>query len=59
MSEVYYRVQIIKNTGNGTEYGNRLEDTISAIQTRIAEGDSSTTALRTQSSSQLRLIKRS
>ncbi|MEZ9289870.1 DUF11 domain-containing protein [Vibrio lentus] len=40
-SEVYYRVQI-KNTGNGTEYGNRLEDTISAIQTRIAE-DSSTT----------------
>ena len=29
-SEVYYRVQI-KNTGNGTEYGNRLEDTLSLI----------------------------
>lgn len=39
-SEVYYRVQI-KNTGNGIEYGSRLEDTISAIQTRIAE-DAST-----------------
>lgn len=40
-SEVYYRVQI-KNTGNGTEYGSRLEDTISAIETRIAEDASST-----------------
>ncbi|CAK1741548.1 putative repeat protein (TIGR01451 family) [Vibrio crassostreae] len=39
-SEVYYRVQI-KNTGSGIEYGSRLEDTISAIQTRIAE-DAST-----------------
>ncbi len=39
-SEVYYRVQI-KNTGNGIEYGSRLEDTISEIQTRIAE-DAST-----------------
>ncbi|CAH7341992.1 conserved hypothetical protein [Vibrio chagasii] len=35
-SEVYYRVEI-KNTGDGTEYGSRLEDAISAIQTRIAE----------------------
>ena len=39
-SEVYYRIQL-KNNGYGTEYGSRLKDTISAIQTRIAE-DSST-----------------
>ncbi|YCO02348.1 hypothetical protein ACB087_01520 [Vibrio sp. VNB-15] len=38
-SEVYYRVQL-KNDGYGTEYGSRLVDTISAIQTRIAEDNS-------------------
>ncbi|MHA2706800.1 hypothetical protein [Vibrio owensii] len=35
-SEVYYRIQL-KNNGYGTEYGSHLKDTISAIQTRIAE----------------------
>nr|WP_156144394.1 DUF11 domain-containing protein [Vibrio jasicida] len=35
-SEVYYRIQL-KNNGYGTEYGSQLKDTISAIQTRIAE----------------------
>lgn len=35
-SEVYYRIQL-KNDGYGTEYGSHLKDTISAIQTRIAE----------------------
>ncbi|WP_086970295.1 DUF11 domain-containing protein [Vibrio coralliirubri] len=39
-SEVYYRVEI-KNTGDGIEYGSRLEDAISEIQTRVAE-DSTT-----------------
>ncbi len=39
-SEVYYRVEI-KNMGDGIEYGSRLEDAISEIQTRIAE-DSTT-----------------
>nr|WP_104029368.1 DUF11 domain-containing protein [Vibrio jasicida] len=38
-SEVYYRIQL-KNNGYGTEYGSRLKDTISAIQTRIAEDNS-------------------
>ncbi|WP_374222446.1 hypothetical protein [Vibrio sp. B1ASS3] len=38
-SEVYYRIQL-KNNGYGTEYGARLKDTISAIQTRIAEDNS-------------------
>lgn len=35
-SEVYYRI-LLKNNGNGTEYGSRLKDTISSIRTRIAE----------------------
>lgn len=35
-STVFYKVQI-KNNGDGTEYGSRITDTISAIQTRIAE----------------------
>nr|WP_199438037.1 DUF11 domain-containing protein [Vibrio owensii] len=35
-SEVYYRIQL-KNNGYGTEYGSHLKDTISTIQTRIAE----------------------
>ncbi|MFV8458193.1 hypothetical protein ACNO5M_24270, partial [Vibrio owensii] len=39
-SEVYYLVRL-KNSGFGTEYGGRLKDTISNIQTRIAE-DSAT-----------------
>ncbi|WP_330142925.1 hypothetical protein [Vibrio campbellii] len=38
-SEVYYRI-LLKNNGYGTEYGSRLKDTISAIQTRIAEDNS-------------------
>ncbi|MFH0289374.1 hypothetical protein ACGRSR_17370 [Vibrio owensii] len=38
-SEVYYRIQL-KNNGYGTEYGSHLKDTISAIQTRIAEDNS-------------------
>ncbi|WP_409593993.1 hypothetical protein [Vibrio owensii] len=38
-SEVYYRIQL-KNNGYGTEYGSQLKDTISAIQTRIAEDNS-------------------
>ncbi|WP_155647778.1 DUF11 domain-containing protein [Vibrio sp. CUB2] len=38
-SEVYYRIQL-KNNGYGTEYGSRLKDTISAIQTRLAEDNS-------------------
>lgn len=38
-SEVYYRI-LIKNNGYGTEYGSHLKDTISAIQTRIAEDNS-------------------
>lgn len=38
-SEVYYLIRI-KNSGYGTEYGSRLKDTISAIQTRIAEDNS-------------------
>ncbi|MCR9941646.1 DUF11 domain-containing protein [Vibrio owensii] len=38
-SEVYYRI-LLKNNGYGTEYGARLKDTISAIQTRIAEDNS-------------------
>ncbi|MCX2789700.1 hypothetical protein OQJ86_07930 [Vibrio sp. Sgm 5] len=40
-SEVYYRIQL-KNNGYGTEYGSHLKDTISAIQTRIAEDNSTT-----------------
>ncbi|MGI9915771.1 hypothetical protein [Vibrio owensii] len=38
-SEVYYRI-LLKNNGYGTEYGSHLKDTISAIQTRIAEDNS-------------------
>ncbi len=39
-STVFYRI-LLENTGDGTEYGSRIKDTISTIQTRIAE-DSST-----------------